>query len=130
MNVILLDKVENLGDIGDLVSVKAGYVRNFLLPQGKAALATKEKIAEVEARRAELEKSAAEELAAIPRVKDFRIRRQVSPKNSHAFGISMHFDTDQDFQAYSKHPLHDAFVQERWIPEVEDFQEADFEVIP
>ena len=64
MNVILLDKVENLGDIGDLVSVKAGYGRNFLLPQGKAALATKEKIAEVEARRAELEKAAAEELAA------------------------------------------------------------------
>ena len=73
--------------------------------------------------------SAAEELAAIPGVNDFQIRRQVSPKNSHAFGISMHFDSDQDFQAYSKHPLHDAFVQERWIPEVEDFQESDFEVI-
>ncbi len=64
MNVILLDKVENLGDIGDLVTVKPGYGRNYLLPQGKAALATKEKIAEVEARRAELEKAAADELAA------------------------------------------------------------------
>ena len=64
MNVILLDKVENLGDIGDLVTVKAGYGRNYLLPQGKAALATREKIAEVEARRAELEKAAAEELSA------------------------------------------------------------------
>ena len=64
MNVILLDKVENLGDIGDLVSVKPGYGRNYLLPQGKAALATREKIAEVEARRAELEKAAAEELSA------------------------------------------------------------------
>ena len=53
MNVILLDKIENLGDIGDLVSVKAGYGRNYLLPQGKAALATKDKIAEVEARRAD-----------------------------------------------------------------------------
>ncbi len=74
--------------------------------------------------------SAAEELAGIPGVKDFQIRRQVSPKNSHAFGISMHFDSDQDFQAYSKHPLHDAFVQERWIPEVEDFQEADFDAMP
>lgn len=63
MNVILLDKVENLGDIGDLVTVKPGYGRNYLLPQGKAALATKEKIAEVEARRAELEKAAAAELA-------------------------------------------------------------------
>ena len=64
MNVILLDKVENLGDIGDLVKVKPGFGRNYLLPQGKAALATKEKIAEVEARRAELEKAAAAELAA------------------------------------------------------------------
>jgi heme-degrading monooxygenase HmoA len=73
---------------------------------------------------------AAEELAAIPGVRDFRICRQVSPKNSHAFGISMDFDSEEDFQAYCKHPLHDAFVQERWIPEVEDFQEADFEVIP
>ena len=64
MNVILLDKVENLGDIGDLVTVKPGYGRNYLLPQGKAALATREKIAEVEARRAELENAAAEELSA------------------------------------------------------------------
>lgn len=64
MNVILLDKVENLGDIGDMVNVKPGYGRNFLLPQGKAALATKVNIAEVEARRADLEKAAAEELAA------------------------------------------------------------------
>jgi large subunit ribosomal protein L9 len=64
MNVILLDKVENLGDIGDLVTVKPGYGRNFLLPQGKATLATKDNIAAVEARRAELEKAAAEELAA------------------------------------------------------------------
>lgn len=64
MNVILLDKVENLGDIGDLVTVKPGFGRNYLLPQGKAALATKEKIAEVEARRADLEKAAAAELAA------------------------------------------------------------------
>ena len=64
MNVILLEKVENLGDIGDLVTVKPGYGRNYLLPQGKAALATKANLAEVEARRAELEKVAAEELAA------------------------------------------------------------------
>jgi large subunit ribosomal protein L9 len=63
MNVILLDKVENLGDIGDLVSVKPGYGRNYLLPSGKASLATPDNIAEFEARRAELEKQAAEELA-------------------------------------------------------------------
>jgi large subunit ribosomal protein L9 len=63
MNVILLDKVENLGSIGDLVSVKPGYGRNFLLPSGKAALATKDNLAEFETRRADLEKRAAEELA-------------------------------------------------------------------
>ena len=64
MNVILLDRVENLGEIGDMVNVKPGYGRNYLLPQGKAALATHANIAEVEARRAELEKAAAEERAA------------------------------------------------------------------
>jgi large subunit ribosomal protein L9 len=63
MNVILLDKVENLGDIGDMVYVKPGYGRNYLLPQGKAALATHTNIAEVESRRAELEKASAAELA-------------------------------------------------------------------
>jgi len=63
MNVILLDKIENLGNIGDMVTVKAGYGRNYLLPKGKAALATKENIAEFETRRADLEKAAADELA-------------------------------------------------------------------
>jgi large subunit ribosomal protein L9 len=63
MNVILLETVENLGSIGDLVKVKAGYGRNFLLPQGKAMLATAENMKVIEARRAELEKVAAEELA-------------------------------------------------------------------
>ena len=64
MEVILLEKVENLGGIGDKVSVKSGYGRNFLLPQGKATLATAANLAEFEARRAELEAKAAEELAA------------------------------------------------------------------
>jgi len=64
MNVILLDKVENLGDIGDMVQVKPGYGRNFLIPSGKAALATQENLKEFESRRAELEKRAAEEVAA------------------------------------------------------------------
>ena len=63
MNVILLENVENLGGIGDLVKVKPGYGRNYLLPQGKAALATDENMKAIEARRAELEKAAAEELA-------------------------------------------------------------------
>ena len=64
MNVILLDSVENLGAIGDMVTVKAGYGRNFLLPTGKAALATKDNIAEFESRRGDLEKASAEEVAA------------------------------------------------------------------
>jgi large subunit ribosomal protein L9 len=63
MNVILLEKVQNVGSLGDQVSVKSGYARNFLIPQGKAKPATKENIAEFEAKKAELEKIAAEELA-------------------------------------------------------------------
>ena len=64
MEVILLDKVENLGDLGDKVAVRPGYARNYLIPSGKAKYATKENVAEFEARRAELEKAAAEALAA------------------------------------------------------------------
>jgi len=64
MNVVLLDNVENLGNIGDLVKVKPGYGRNFLIPQGKAALATPENMKAIEVRRAELEKAASEDLAA------------------------------------------------------------------
>ncbi|MGI6407374.1 MAG: 50S ribosomal protein L9 [Gammaproteobacteria bacterium] len=64
MEVILLEKVANLGNLGDKVTVKAGYGRNYLLPQGKATAATPENIAEFEARRAELERIAAEKRAA------------------------------------------------------------------
>ena len=64
MNVILLEKVHNLGSLGDQVNVKAGYGRNYLIPQGKAVAATADNVAKFEARRAELEKAAAEKLAA------------------------------------------------------------------
>jgi large subunit ribosomal protein L9 len=64
MEIILLEKIENLGAMGDRVNVKPGYGRNFLIPKGKAAPATEANIAEFEARRAELEKAAAEALAA------------------------------------------------------------------
>lgn len=64
MEVILLDKVGKLGGVGDRVSVKSGFGRNFLIPQGKAVPATAANVAEFEARRAELEKAAAEKLAA------------------------------------------------------------------
>ncbi|WP_116808580.1 50S ribosomal protein L9 [Steroidobacter cummioxidans] len=63
MEIILIQKVANLGNIGDKVKVKSGYGRNYLLPQGKATLATPENVAKFEARRAEFEKAAKEELA-------------------------------------------------------------------
>jgi large subunit ribosomal protein L9 len=62
MELILLQKVANLGNIGDRVKVKSGFGRNFLLPQGKATLATAANVARFELRRAELEKIAGEEL--------------------------------------------------------------------
>ena len=64
MQVILLETIKNLGDLGSVVDVRPGYGRNFLIPQGKALPATKSNLAEVEERRAELEKQAAELLSA------------------------------------------------------------------
>ena len=63
MQVILMEKVVNLGGLGDVVKVKDGYARNFLIPEGKAKRATPENLKSFEGRRAELEKSQAEELA-------------------------------------------------------------------
>ena len=63
MDVILLQKVANLGNIGDRVKVRSGYGRNFLLPGGKATLATPDNVARFEARREELEKLAREHLS-------------------------------------------------------------------
>jgi large subunit ribosomal protein L9 len=64
MQIILLEKVVNVGNLGDVVKVKDGYARNFLIPQKMARRATATAVAEFEARRAELEKAAAEKLAA------------------------------------------------------------------
>lgn len=64
MDIILLEKIANLGNLGDKVSVRPGYGRNFLIPKGKAVAATAAKLAEFEQRRAELENKAAEELSA------------------------------------------------------------------
>jgi large subunit ribosomal protein L9 len=63
MELILLQKVQNLGDLGDLVKVKAGYGRNYLVPKGMAVPATKENLAAFEARRAELEAAAQDRLS-------------------------------------------------------------------
>jgi large subunit ribosomal protein L9 len=64
MQIILLEKVTNLGGLGDVVKVKDGYARNFLIPQGKAKRATEANLAEFEGRRAELERLQAERLQA------------------------------------------------------------------
>jgi len=64
MEIILLERIDRLGGLGELVNVRPGFARNYLLPQGKAKLATPENIAEIEVRRAELEKHEAEVLAA------------------------------------------------------------------
>jgi large subunit ribosomal protein L9 len=64
MQIILLEKVVNLGALGDVVKVRQGYARNFLIPQGKAKRATESAIKEFESRRAELEKAQAEKLSA------------------------------------------------------------------
>ncbi|QDV25495.1 Dabb family protein [Aureliella helgolandensis] len=71
--------------------------------------------------------NAASELTAIPGVQHFQIRRQSSSKNPHTFGISMQFETHREYLAYCEHPAHVDFVQQRWLTEVAEFQEADFE---
>ena len=65
MQVILLERVQSLGELGDSVKVKPGYARNYLIPQGKAVIATARNLAEFEARRAELERQEAEALAVV-----------------------------------------------------------------
>jgi len=70
MQVILLEKLTNLGNLGDVVRVKDGFARNFLIPQRKARRATEAAIADFAARRAELEKLAAEKLAAAQVIRD------------------------------------------------------------
>jgi large subunit ribosomal protein L9 len=77
MDIILLQKVANLGNIGDRVKVKSGFGRNYLLPAGKATLATPDNIARFEARRAELERMAHEHLSSAEEravaMKDFKL---------------------------------------------------------
>lgn len=77
MEVILLQKVANLGAIGDRVKVRSGYARNYLLPEGKATLATPANVARFEARRAEFERKAADELSVAQqraeKLKDFKL---------------------------------------------------------
>ena len=71
--------------------------------------------------------SAAASLAAIPGVEAFEILRETSPKNGYRFGISMEFADAAAYAAYNEHPDHVRFVQDRWLAEIEDFLEIDYE---
>lgn len=65
-------------------------------------------------------------LSSIPTVQEFKVLTQVSPKNDYHFGFSMFFEDLQAYEAYNTHPLHVAFVQDRWKKEVTQFLEIDY----
>ena len=71
--------------------------------------------------------AAARALAAIPGVEEFQVLRETSPKNAYRFGISMEFAGPAAYAAYNEHPDHVRFVSDRWLPEVADFLEVDYE---
>lgn len=73
--------------------------------------------------------AAARELAAIPGVRKFECLRQTSPKNPYTFGLSMEFADEQSYQNYNEHPDHARFVRDRWMAEVEEFLEIDYQPI-
>ena len=105
MEVILLEKVANLGSLGDKVKVKAGYGRNFLLPQGKAVPATADNVKAFEERRAELEKAAAERLAAAPfTLRDTLI--QLERDFAEGSGTPSAAAEDQGLQQIASEPCH------------------------
>jgi Stress responsive A/B Barrel Domain len=68
-------------------------------------------------------------LAALPGVEAFQILRETSPKNEYRFGISMEFAGPEAYTAYNEHPDHVRFVNDRWLPEVSDFLEVDYETL-
>ena len=104
MQVILMEKVVNLGSLGDIVKVKDGFARNFLIPQGKAKRATEENKKVFEARRAELEKAQAEQLAAAQALADkvnglmVQITRKAGV-DGRLFGSVSNFDIAEALQA-------------------------------
>jgi hypothetical protein len=68
-------------------------------------------------------------LSAIPGVEAFQILRETSPENAYRFGISMEFAGPAAYEAYNEHPDHVRFVTDRWLPEVSDFLEVDYETL-
>ena len=104
MQIILLEKVINVGDLGDVVKVKQGYARNYLIPQGKAKRATAENIKMLEGKRAELEQAAAARLTAAQEqaAKLEGLRVQVSQKagvDGRLFGSVTNFDIVEALKA-------------------------------
>ena len=104
MQIILLEKVANLGTLGDVVKVKDGYARNFLIPTGQARRATTKAVAEFEARRAELEKASAEKLAAAQAVGEKLNGKTVSLSqkagvDGRLFGSVTNFDIAEGLKA-------------------------------
>ena len=100
MQVILLDKVGNLGNLGDVVKVKDGYARNYLIPQRMARRATAAAIEEFEAKRAELEKAAAEKLAEIAGVKCEELASEMFAAGSNLKNKSPEEIFYQDFKKF------------------------------
>jgi heme-degrading monooxygenase HmoA len=72
---------------------------------------------------------AAQKLSAIKGVLNFKQWKQVSSKNPFQFGLSMEFNTEEDYQHYNNHPAHTAFIQDQWIPCVSEFLEIDLELL-
>jgi hypothetical protein len=70
--------------------------------------------------------TAAQSLSKIPGVEQFEVLRQIGAKNNFSFGISMEFGDEAAYSAYNSHPVHTAFVESRWLPEVADFLELDY----
>jgi large subunit ribosomal protein L9 len=104
MQIILLEKVANLGNLGDVVKVKDGYARNFLIPTGQARRATEKAVAEFEARRAELEKVQAEKLAAAQALADKLNGKTISLTqkagvDGRLFGSVTNFDISEGLKA-------------------------------
>ncbi|MFZ2287413.1 MAG: Dabb family protein [Bacteroidales bacterium] len=66
-------------------------------------------------------------LSAVPGVEKFELLRQTGRKNNFDYGVSMEFATPQAYEAYNQHPDHVAFVRTKWVPEVSDFLETDYE---
>ncbi len=128
MNIILLERIQNLGELGDEVKVKAGYGRNYLIPQGKAVPATPDNRVRFEERRAELEKAAADAKAAAQIRADkadgatVQITRKASEEGKLFGSVSVH-DIEQALQEagfdISKNEIH---MPEGPLKEVGDFQ--------